>query len=230
MSQPNIVKIKVHRNRAGTHIPYDTLYLFERKHRELIPKIWGFALVLPLEDQVVRQIKELKPDEVSHYKFKRDDDTEHVPVKELSDRGTRKELDVKKEDWWNQLFLDHDIEDRVVVIPILTSKLKEKLRPRYLGSSKWFEKQIEALSNRGRAKRQLPQVEGMDHAISELGYLSTPYAAPNDKIRPICSICPRNLEHLQGKCIPGMPICYSSLDFGDILPKDNNSEAANASV
>lgn len=221
---PNAVKIKIHRNRAGQHIPYDTLYLFRREDRDLIPDIWGFALVLPFDASIVNEIKGLHPDTISHFQFKRNDDLENVPPKIPGiHKVPRKEHDAAKEEFWNALFEDHDLEDRVVVIPVLTSKLKNKLRPRYLGSERWFEKQLVQIQHRGRRGRDNRRGENLDPALSDLAYLATPYPAPNDKIRPICSICPRNLQHLQGECIPGMPICYKSLDFGDL---GNQQEAA----
>jgi len=221
MTAPNIVKLKIHRNEAGVTIPYDTLYLFSRKHRELIPKIWQYALVLPLEEEFLKVIYRLTPTQTSHFKFNRDDEAEKVPVLKDLPSTRNSEYVVMKTAWWDDLFEKHSLKERVVVVPILTTKRQDKLFPKYLASSKWFERRAPQRNRYRSAEVVIPAP-----AINDLAYLATPLPEPNNVIRPICSICPRNMQHLQGECIPGMPICYQSLDLHNIIDKPKVSDAS----
>lgn len=201
----NVIDIHIQRNIVGTVIPFDKVYLFDRADRELIPKIFGYAIVLPFSDDMRDVLYKLKVAEVTHKRFQRDDSSKKVePL--LDGESLDSKTDIRA--WWDAFALQHDLQNRVAVVPVLTSVARKKIRPRYISSHKWFTDQ----QKRGKSSRPLPVVQ----AISELGYLATPLAAPQDKIRPICSICPRMLMHLQGECIPGQAVCYKSLDFSEI--------------
>lgn len=215
MSTPNLVKIKFHRNHAGTVFPYDAIYLMRREDQHLISKIFGYALVLPLEKEFTKSLFGVKPQVLSHFKFSRDDAAINQEIK----------ADGAPEKWWTELFQEHRLHERVVVVPVLTSNIKEKTIPRYLSSKKWFLRQERTRGRRYSKPEKKPSE--MTHAISELAYLATPLAPPHDTVRPLCGICPRAMQHLQGECIPGMEICYKSLDFNKI---NFVKKPANASV
>ncbi len=229
MARPNVVVVKIHRNSAGYTIPFDKIYFFKRGDRELIPKIFGYALVLPIDEELLEAVFQLRPKSVSHHKFRRDDDALNIETMIDEDKldGRRHSIAQVKA-WWQDNVIDqHQFEDRVAVVPILTSKSRKKRNPRYLSTKKWFDRQMKG---RGRARVQIRQsgTEGeiLKGAISELAYLATPKEAPNDKIRPICSICPRQLLQLQGECMPGQLICYKSIDFNKIDDEVIAQEAA----
>lgn len=228
--RPNIVVLKVHRNAAGQTIPFDKIYFFRRQDKELIPTIFTYALVLPIDEQLLSALYKLKPKEFSHLKYKRDDETKQQPVL----MPDRQQLDGRKhspeqiQQWWTQSFIEeYDLDNRVAVVPILAAKARKKLIPRYLSTKKWFDKQMRSTSRFSRygSSSVKPKSENLKPAISELGYLSTPKPAPNDKIRPICSICPRMMQHLQGQCIPGQIVCYKSLNL-NMLDEYEKQEAA----
>jgi hypothetical protein len=215
----NIVKIKFHRNQAGTVFPYDAIYLVRREDQPLISKIFGYALVLPLEKEFTKSLFEVKPQVLSHFKFNRDDAAMNMEVK----------VEGSPEKWWSELFNEHNLHDRVVVVPILTANLKDKAIPRYLAPKKWFQRQ-ERSTRRRRFSSSEKKPSEMDPAISELAYLATPLAPPHDTVRPLCGICPRAMLHLQGECIPGMEICYKSLDFNKINFVAKKDKASDASI
>lgn len=230
MAKPNVVVVKVHRNAAGHSLPFDKIYFFKRDDRPLIPKLFQYALVLPIDEELLTAIYGLKPKEISHLKFRRDDDALKVRTQiGEEDLDGRKHDRKKIQEWWTENIIEaHDFADRVAVVPVLTSKARKKRKPRYLSSKKWYDRQMKG---RGRASRQLMKTRGGDSikgAISELAYLATPLPAPHDKVSPLCTICPRMLLHLQGECIPGQLICYNSLDFNKIddAIEQNTQEAA----
>lgn len=228
-----ILKVKIPRLLAGLKIPYDLMYLITRDQRELVHKLWDFALVMPFEESFQKVVFELYPKHFSklgHYRNDAElrqpiytgpapDSTSYTNVK----RTARKNIAVS---WWATLNETYDLTERLVVVPLLLRRDHERLLPRYLGAKKWVERQIPQASIRKRGKSGVmtadvklsaPDVAKIIPPISGLAYLATPYEMPNDKLRPLCSICPRSFQHLQGQCVPGMAICYTSLDITNLL-------------
>jgi hypothetical protein len=236
--KPNVVVVKVHRNQAGHTIPFDKLYFYRREDRDLIPKNFGYALVLPADDpSLSEEILKLKPKKLSHFKYRRDD----------AEMGKPLDLDGRKHSadyiaaWWrDNIVVPFDLWNRVLVIPILTAKVRKRLQPRYLSASRWFERQDPdaKTGRRRRSRRHLAMVPdgpvtattGLKPSINEMAYLATPHAEPYDKVSPICQICPRMLLHLNGECLPGQKVCFKALDFAliDQPPKqaENSEEPA----
>lgn len=236
---PNVVVIKVSREVAGISIPFDKLYFFRREDRDLIPKIFGYALVLPVSEELVTKIKRLRPKSVSQYKHHRDDALlQQSPSIEGTMLDGRSHSRAQIETWWDEkLFEPEDLMERVVVIPVLTKKVRKKLQARYLSSKKWYDRQKSRISASRRFRGRLSPSQNTQlsqqvvSALPEVAYLATPEAYPDDKINPLCTICPRNLLQLQGKCTPGELVCYKSLDFNKItvtapLPVASEEEAA----
>lgn len=195
----NIIDVHISRRAAGVVLPFDKMYLIHKDDREYIPKIFGYALVLPLSDQITEPLSNIRPRRQTHKGFRRDDDRKDLPI--FKQKTTKSDWQA----WWGSFLTEHDAENRVVVIPILTASVRKQVRPRYLVAKHW---EANAKARRG-SQASLP-------LLSDYAYLATPLAPPDDKIRPICSICPRMLLQLQGKCQPGERICYESLDFAEI--------------
>jgi len=196
MAESNtIVAVRMARKIVGVKIPYDKLYFFTRDMRDIIPKVFGYALVLPFDEMIKKGLYATPPKHVTTRFVRR------------YDEGIKAEVptDVNKALWWTEFMEQYDMQSRVVVVPILLRKRALKAVPRYLTTEKWFQNQV----RRGYKVLKEP--------ISDMAYLATPHPAPQDKIRPLCSICPRSLLQLQGECIPGQPVCYTSLDFNKIL-------------
>lgn len=216
MKRNQIVTLKVRRDKAGRTVPFDKLYFFRRKDRGLIPKFFDFALVLPIDEDLKQQIIQLIPKEVSHHKFVRDDDSLHHPT--MLDGRSNSQEEVQQ--WWEEnFFKKFHMDKRVAVVPILVSKRRKKAFPRYITSTRWFNMQ-RVKENFSDKKGSLPVANNLQQGVHELAYLSTPLPAPHDKIQPICNICPRQMLQLNGECVPGMPVCYKTLDLNQILADD----------
>lgn len=209
-----VVVVKVHRNQAGTKIPFDKLYFFPKSQADAIPRIFGYALVLPCEKSLLEELTRLVPKEVSAYRHRRDD----ALLNKSTALDGRSVTTAAVQSWWTVNILEpFDLTDRVVVVPILTSKIRKKINPRYLATPKWFE----APKSRGSRRRRgaiATKPPEQKQAISDFAYLATPKPAPHDKILPICNVCPRQLLQLQGACSPGQAICLKALNFNDIGP------------
>ena len=207
-------------------IPFDKLYLVNKENRELIPRIFNYALVLPLSDDILKALYKLRPKILNRKHQYRNDDHKNIPLMINDEQidGRKQSLDQVNQ-WWEELNVELNFTNRLVVVPILTSIARKKIRPRYLASKKWFSTQ-----NRRQKEYKTKNKGEPLPAISEFAYLATPRPAPLDKIRPICTICPRMLLHLQGECIPGQEICYKSLNFNDMTEPETSEEVVNASV
>jgi len=175
---------------AGKSIPFDKLYFFHRDDRSLIPKLFKYALVLPLDPKLTSALQCTNPKKVSRHFPERNDATLNLAIPR--DTVT----------WWHTEIWDpENFEDRVAVVPILVTRSHQKLLPKYLTSRLWA-------TTYYKHKRRAPQ-----YILHEQAYLVTPAAAPNHEIRPLCAICPRSLLALQGQCTPGCISCYSALDL-----------------
>lgn len=210
MTTQKIIKLKIHRNEVGTTIPFDTMYLVHKEAQELIPKIFQYALVLPVDERMTDVlVQHVKPTYVK---------TTEGPLHE----HMRKDQIVSNDNktWWVNFIESHDLHNRVSVIPILVRKARKKLSPRYLSAQRWWRSYgtSDALLQRqvlaGKVKPPIP----------ETTYLITPLPAPHNKIQPICSVCSRAMNNLAGQCIPGMPICYKALDLNRILSTDEGED------
>lgn len=217
-SIPNLVVLRVHRNDAGVSIPFDKVYFARREDRPLIPRVFGFAMVLPVDDKLVTAIYMQRAKHITYSRFRRDDDAVRVPTGVDGRKMNKQQI----QEWWEkEIMFKHDVENRVAVIPILTSRIRKRIHPRYLSSKNWFARQ-ETGANTTTSRRGNRTVKEIDTsklvpALSDMAYLATPFAAPADIIRPLCSECPRSLLHMQGKCIPGQNVCYKALDFNKIV-------------
>jgi len=226
----HILKVKVPKTIAGIKFPYDLIYLMSADQRELIHKLWQFALVMPFEESFQNIIYKLRPQELSQIGYQRDDSTMKTAT-----------VLAYNTDWWQPLRDKYDLDNRVVVVPMLWGALTKQapdqeptthILPKYISARNWISKQagVRTTSSRKRSKRTtvkyspFEQLELSDadvakivSPLSTLAYLSTPFDGPDAKIRPICSVCSNNFQHLQGKCKPGMPVCYECLDLSDLV-------------
>jgi len=200
----NVVVIKVKRTKAGASIPFDKIYLFTKEDEHLISDIFGYALVFPMSESLIDKLIELLPAKHSHYKQLRDDAAVNVAV---NTQGK------KLSPWWEDTYIQpYGLRERLVVVPVLTGALRGKLHPRYLANKYWYLRR-----SGGRRRRYLPIANNpTGPAISDMAYLATPLEGQDGKITPICSICPRQLQQLQGECYPGQSVCLSALDFNSI--------------
>jgi len=217
----NILDIHITRTAAGTLIPFDKLYLVKPEDTELISKIFGYGIVLPFTTELQETLYTLKPASITRKHFRRNDQDKAVPAeingKDLIE-GRFPPAAIRN--WWVEFGEEFELSKRLVVIPVLTSIARRKIRPRYLANQKWFMPHTQQT-----VKRKLTVVGSKEiaPALSDYAYLATPLKAPQDKIRPLCTICPRLMRHVQGECVPGQLICYASLNFADIAGDGNSA-------
>lgn len=203
----NIIDIHIKRTAAGSTIPFDKIYLVHRDDFNVIPKLFEYALVLPFDAQVKRSLRRIVPEMLTRKGFKRNDEEKNQEIPDVKHIASAKV-------WWDAFFKEHRCDERAVVIPILTRSIRKKILPLYMTAREWPTTVARAQRTRSIT---IP-------VLNEFAYLSTPKEAPYDKIRPICSICPRMLLHMQGECKPGELVCYKSLDFSEINKSEPSVE------
>lgn len=220
----NVVEVRIQKQKIGIKFPHDKVYFFTREDRSLIPKIFRFALVMPVTEDFLSALKQLPPRCISTHKFLRDDKEKKKPTHLTANTAT------KNKEWWNDLITEYDLINRVAVVPILTINKANKLKPQYLTAKQWFKRQGERFNDEKKkirkrtARRRPPSATKRSRifkpAVSELSYLSTPYEEPHNIIQPICSICPMAFKHLSGECTPGQKLCYENLNFSPTGAKE----------
>lgn len=86
----------------------------------------------------------------------------------------------------------------ILVVPILTKWINQAM-PKYLTNLKWYD-----------GKRGVERAESGKTPFPNMTYLQT----PERKIRPVCVVCPRFIEHQNGDCHLGQRVCYEALPLG----------------
>jgi len=194
-----IIALKIQRTHIKPTLPYDKIYLINKKQQNLISALFKYALVIPLDNTLLREIKRLIPKETSQYSKCRNDKKLHVSTG-LDGRSDPMQVITA---WWEKFFENFNVTNRLGVIPILPVKKRNKVYPNYLVARNLI------MPVHNPKKQQVS-------FISEDAYLATPLPPPDDKISPICSACPRSLLHLQGECFLGCSYCCRALNLNDI--------------
>lgn len=99
---------------------------------------------------------------------------------------------------WKRLF---SRSEWVMAVPILPRFFRDAghSMPKYLAAARWYGLK----AGRNRKDREV---------FASRSFLQT----PEKKIRPICVVCPRFIEHQAGECQLGQKVCYSSLGLGKL--------------
>jgi hypothetical protein len=217
---PVVIEVKIQRTQAGLVLPFDKIYLFRLEDEALLPRIFPYAMVMPMTRLFRERMQHLTPRVLAKkhpYRSKdpEDDHTELFPhTLNRSQRSKKQHQEVV--DWWEAFFEEHGVKNRLIVVPLLTKKIRKVIQPRYLSADGWPTAIRLAHGHKPQHQKSrfnLQRPMDMESPYDEAAYLITPNPPPYDKIRPLCSVCPRMLLHMQGECVPGDNVCYRSLDL-----------------
>lgn len=193
-----IYSLKIRRARAKGVFPFDRVYLVPHAEREVIPKMFRYALVMPVMGSLATLLKKASPDYHCFRAHERNDDA-LVPVEYYADQ-------------WAD-FVDNG--SFIMVIPIHPASLTSKdpvTYPTYLAAKGWAK--LRDSSGPHGIRRRAGFDDVLNDMVPALSYLLT----PTKMIRPICSVCPRFIHHQAGRCSIGEKICFSSLPLGQAAP------------
>ena len=155
--------LRVDRNVAGRAFPFDRVYLTKYNDRDVIERLFRYALVMPAEGRLMDQLTSLPIDEVVARPFNRDDSA-------TLDKSS-----------WEQGLANNEW---VLAVPLLPKWIHKNM-PQYLTAERWFE----GTKRRRRSKYSTtaPKTGAVRSPFESRAYLQT----PQKKIRPICVACPR---------------------------------------
>lgn len=185
--------LRVKRGDAGMKIPFDKVYLFHKNDRELLPRIFRDAMVFPLTQHWVEQIKKVVEKGASYKAF---------AFNRFGEDGLAKR--VKNQNPLEGIEKEHD--NYTALVPVLFTKHGSK-------STK------KAIRHKGRKKvasyaayiiarpMRTATVSLMKQLISARAY----FLMDGRAVKPICLMCPRHQYFIQGACTLGEADCYTHL-------------------
>jgi hypothetical protein len=176
--------LRVAYREAGRTFPFDRVYLVNYDNRDVIERMFRYALVLPVEGELRTMLEAVSLDQYVNRTFHRDD-AENASTKLPAGAW----VDMIKSGEW------------ILVVPLLP-KWMHKNMPRYLTAENWYA----ATKAKGQRYKRVQRTS----PFTNRSYLQTPHK----KIRPICVVCPRMVLHQNGECQIGEAICFESLPLG----------------
>ncbi len=183
--------VRVVRNKAGVEIPFDRIYLFQKQDQHLLPKIFRDAMVFPLTKKFVSQIEKVLKDYTAPYVA--------FPYLRGREHSLRKST---------PLALGKDLralsKEYVALVPVLFTTH---------GLSSTFSKR------KGRKKDATfpaylvakPDTENTLRNMRAVVSAKAYFIIDGREIRPICLMCPKHQDALQGACHLGELDCYRFL-------------------
>lgn len=179
--------LRVKREAAGKLFPFDRVYIAKNGEHAVFKQLFRYALILPVEDNLKNLLRDyVKVEAGETHTFNRDD-AAAAPT----------------DDEWQELLETHDW---VLAVPILAKYVATNM-PRYLTAAGRYR----APTNPPKRKRNARAgITAIQDPFPNLTYLQT----PETNIRPVCIACPNFINHQNGHCRLGEPVCYTSLALG----------------
>lgn len=182
--------LRVKREAAGKLFPFDWVYIAKNGEHTLFKKLFRYALILPVEDNLKNLLRDyVKIEAGETHTFDRDD-AAPAPTN----------------DEWTELLEQHEW---VMAVPILAKYVATNM-PRYLTAAGRYRAPTNGPVRKRRGRTIQAQASGVQDPFPNLTYLQTPEA----NIRPVCIACPNFINHQNGHCRLGEPVCYTSLALG----------------
>jgi len=191
-----ILKLKIRASDVG-QFPFDVVYIVNQELKALLSKMFPYSLCMPFNDDLVDRLKHIPVHaqrELTAEAHTTNESTERRYVKDLLDLVALR-----------QSFL---------VVPVLprthektrNQKRKDK-NPAYLVAHGHRAGEYEDRKGKMKTRSAPATLSDFRAFFNDFAVMFT----PRGPVRPICRMCPRHLEHIQGKCSLGEMKCYESL-------------------
>jgi hypothetical protein len=203
-----ILKLKVTASQVK-NFPFDVVYVVDQTFKHLLPKMFPYSLCLPFNAELIKRLLDVRVDNVSTVTMTQKRDTlpdEEAPTGTKRSRFGTTEM---------THFLDAErLKNAFMVIPVLPrthektrSKRRKDRNPAYLLAN--MHRRGEHETRHGKTKT----ITGEKRDDPFLAFFNdfAVMFTPKGPKRPICTMCPRHLEHVQGRCSLGEQKCYESL-------------------
>lgn len=192
-----IVKIKVKATQTK-YFPFDVVYLVHKDQKAVIPQLFPYSLCLPLNPDLQGRLNRLMTVDV----------TSRIGM-------TTRSTEALKNPEAMAIFLEPmSLDDVFLVIPILpcTHKKTRNQRRKDKNPAYLVAKEHRGgiyVDRKGRRREYTTPASNADLQafFNDFAVLFTPKGPQ----RPICKMCPRHMENIQGRCSLGHQVCYESL-------------------
>lgn len=202
-----ILKVKVKASQVSD-FPFDVVYVVGKELKHLLPKMFPYSLCLPFNAELIKRFHGVRVDEMSTVTMTQRRET--LPDEEPP--GTKRSRVGSTE--MQHLVSSGALQNAFMVIPVLPrthqktrSKRSNARNPAYLLAN--MHRRGEHETRKGNKKT----ITGEKKDDEFLAFFNdfTVMFTPRGPKRPVCAMCPRHLEHVQGKCSLGEQKCYESL-------------------
>jgi hypothetical protein len=181
----------VHRASAGTEVPFDKIYIFNKRDKELLPRVFRDAMVFPITaafaDQMTRVYK-------SGGKLGRMHSHNRFGEAGLQKWAERK-LPFEK--------LRDERDNYLALVPVLFTRQGSKRK----GNRHTAKRKNVSFASYIVARPSDTDARLMRDVVSARAY----FIIDGKPIKPICLMCPRHHSTLQGKCMLGEAECLEHL-------------------
>jgi hypothetical protein len=182
------------------HFPFDIVYIVDQSLQDLLPRLFPYSLVLPLNNDLVRRLSRVDVDETGSIT--------------ACQKSARTPADVRHgRAMLSCLISEETLRRSFLVVPVLPrihartrSKRRKDRNPAYLVANRYRAGNFEKVG-RGPFERVITRDAPFFHFFNDAAVMFTPRGPK----QPVCLMCPRHLEHVQGKCFLGEQVCYESL-------------------
>lgn len=197
--------LRVNRNAAGAHFPFDKMYFFKKGAQEHFSRIFRCAMVVvptkPFIQMVVSAVEAHACSVGKVYPLKRCDE-------EKMAKAMRDELPI------NDVIANY--KNYVGLVPILylqRRETKEEIVPQYLHASQKVRpgralRPIWRKTKTSAAERAHDNIRRM---FSDTFTSRSYFLMDNEKYSPICTVCENSLLMVTGKCRLGDRVCFEKL-------------------
>jgi hypothetical protein len=190
--------IRVERSAAGRKVPFDKMYVFQKRDADILPRVFNTSMVFPMTKVLSEQIDEVlgsllaKPKIFSFSRW-----TEADLAKEVSEK---RQLEALRDAW----SADHN--KYLVLVPVLFTHggVKRISGERYKSSRKKHVTYPAYLMAKP-GQRKSPQL--LKGAMSSRAY----FVMDKQVVRPLCLVCPKHADFLNDICKLGEDQCYRHL-------------------
>jgi hypothetical protein len=183
--------LRVHRASAGTEVPFDKIYIFNKRDKELLPRVFRNAMVFPITAAFADQMG--KVFRAGGSKLGR-----MYAHNRFGEAGLQKWAE-RKLPFEN---LRDERDNYLALVPVLFTRQGSKRR-----------------GNRHTAKRKnvsfasyiVAKPGGNTRLMRDVVSARAYFIVDGAPIKPICLICPKHQSTLQGKCMLGEAECLEHL-------------------
>ena len=219
---PAVLNFKVHRNVAGSHFPFDRLYVFREENLPLVKASCPINISFKIGPKLKKMLKQLQVASYTQNTMGRVKTKSSLPLgwvgkKVCAQAGVMRRIGSQKdsEGLLGELvdYLEGTgSDDWYAMVPILGKSTKNGVAPRYLVNKRWSK-----LMDPGIHDYQDRYNKIQKQGISEIRTIpdNAVLKVIDEETSPPCLKCERLMAHMAGECQLGGNICLETMSLRD---------------